>query len=563
MDRRHLAGNALQGAKSERYRVRGRQDAAVPNMDFINENLLTILILLPLVGAVLTLAYQMFWKQEGQIKWVTLGITLLNFLVSLAMFSKSTLAGPSGFFFEKNVPWIRAINTNFHVGVDGLSFWLVILTTFIMPIAVISTWHAVEKRVTAFYIFLLLLESAMIGVFVSLDLLVFYLFFEASLVPMFFLIGIWGGDNRIYAAVKFFIFTALGSLLMLVAIIALYYIYADQTGFAGTFDFVVILDAMKTGTLTFAKIPQVGTLLFMAFALAFAIKVPLFPFHTWLPDAHTEAPTAGSVILAAVLLKMGTYGLMRFNFALFPDQSREWAWLFITLAIIGIIYGALVAMVQPDMKRLVAYSSVAHMGFVILGMFSFTEAGMQGALFTMLSHGVTTGALFLLVGFVYERRHTREITQFGGLSNVMPIYATIFVITTMASVGLPFLNGFVGEFLIMVGMFQSHVLGVTATTNWNYVAAMLSGTGVIFAAVYLLWMVQRVFFGKVTNAKNKGLADLSWREIGIMVPLLFLMVYMGVFPKPFLKRSDDVVKAIQERVMHQAGGTIADGSTSR
>lgn len=523
-------------------------------MDFLNENLLTILILLPVVGAVLTLAHQMFWKQEGQLKWLTLGFTTLNFVVSLALFSKSAIAGPSGYFFEKNVPWIKAIGTNYHIGVDGLSFWLVILTTFIMPIAVLSTWHAVEKKRTAFYIFLLLLESAMIGVFVSLDLLVFYLFFEASLVPMFFLIGIWGGDNRIYAAVKFFIFTAFGSLLMLVAIIALFFLYADQTGLGGSFDLIAIMNAMKTGTLVIP--PQTGTLLFLAFALAFAIKVPLFPFHTWLPDAHTEAPTAGSVILAAVLLKMGTYGLMRFNFGLFPDQSKEWAWLFIALAIVGIIYGALVAMVQPDVKRLVAYSSVAHMGFVILGMFSFTEAGMQGALYTMLSHGVTTGALFLLVGFIYERRHTREITAFGGLSSPMPIYATIFVITTMASIGLPFLNGFVGEFLIMVGMFQSQVLGITASVNWNVVATMFAGTGVIFAAVYLLWMVQRVFFGKVTVEKNKGLADLSWREIGLMIPLLFLMVYMGVFPKPFLARSESAIKAIQERVMHQAGGTV-------
>ncbi len=523
-------------------------------MDFINENLLTVLILLPVAGALLTLGYFMFSKQESQIKWITLGFTVLNFLVSLALFSRSATVSAAGFSFEQNVPWIKAINTNFHVGVDGLSIWLVVLTTFIMPIAVISTWHAVEKRVAAFYIFLLLLESAMIGVFVSLDLLVFYLFFEASLVPMFFLIGIWGGDNRIYAAVKFFIFTALGSLLMLVAILSLYYIYADQTGLGGSFDFVAILNAMKTGTLQLA--PQAGTLLFLAFALAFAIKVPLFPFHTWLPDAHTEAPTAGSVILAAVLLKMGTYGLMRFNFSLFPDQSRDWAWLFIILAIIGIIYGALVAMVQPDIKRLVAYSSVAHMGFVILGMFSFTEAGMQGALYTMLSHGVTTGALFLLVGFIYERRHTREITQFGGLANVMPVYATIFVITTMASIGLPLLNGFVGEFLIMIGMFGSHALSVTTEINWNYIATMFAGTGVIFAAVYLLWMVQRVFFGKVTNDKNKTLADLSWREIGLITPLLILMVYMGVFPKPFLKRSDEAIKAIQERVMHQAGGTV-------
>jgi NADH-quinone oxidoreductase subunit M len=523
-------------------------------MDFISDNLLTILILLPTIGAVLMLAYHAFAKDEASLKWITLGITIVDLLISLGLLSRSAVAGPSGFSFEKNVPWIKAISTNYHVGVDGLSLWLVILTTFIMPIAVISTWHAVEKRRTAFYVFLLLLESAMIGVFVSLDLLVFYLFFEASLVPMFFLIGIWGGENRIYAAVKFFIFTALGSLLMLVAIIALYYIYADQTGLGGSFDFVAIMNAMRSGNLVVAG--QTGVLLFWAFALAFMIKVPVFPFHTWLPDAHTEAPTAGSVILAAILLKMGTYGLMRFNFGLFPEQARQFAFLFITLAIIGIIYGALVAMVQPDVKRLVAYSSVAHMGFVILGMFSFTEQGMQGALYTMLAHGVTTGALFLLVGFIYERRHTREITQFGGLANVMPIYATLFVITTMASIGLPFLNGFVGEFLIMIGMFKSQALAITSSANWNIVATMLAGTGVIFAAVYLLWMVQRVFFGKVTNDKNKTLADLSWREIGLMVPLLFLMVYMGVYPKPFLARSENAVKAIQTRVIGQAGGTV-------
>jgi NADH-quinone oxidoreductase subunit M len=524
-------------------------------MDFVNANLITILILLPTIGAVLVVGHQMFWKQEGQLKWVTLAITVGNFLVSILLLSKSAVVSENGFFFEKNVPWIRAINTNYHVGVDGLSLWLVLLTTFIMPIAVLSTWRAVEKRSTAFYVFMLLLESAMIGVFVSLDLLVFYLFFEASLVPMFFLIGIWGGENRIYAAVKFFIFTAFGSLLMLVAILALYYLHADATG-VGTFDYITLLNSLRLGNLAFAS--TTGTLLFLAFALAFSIKVPLFPFHTWLPDAHTEAPTAGSVILAAILLKMGTYGLMRFNFTLFPEASREWAWLFITLAIIGIIYGALVAMVQPDVKRLVAYSSVAHMGFVILGMFSFTEHGMQGALYQMLNHGVSTGALFLLVGFIYERRHTRAISEFGGISSVMPIYATIFVITTMSSIGLPFLNGFVGEFLIMLGMFQSHVLDSVGlwNWNWNYVATMLAGTGVIFAAVYLLWMVQRVFFGKVTNPKNGGLSDLSWREIGLITPLLILMVYMGVFPKPFLKRSQESVRLIQERVVPQAGGSI-------
>ena len=522
-------------------------------MDFITENLLTILILLPVIGSLAVIGHQMFWKQEGQIKWVTLLFTLVNFVLSLFLLADTGKASASGFFFEKNVPWISAINTNYHVGVDGLSLWLLILTTFIMPIAVISTWHAVEKSVTAFYVFLLLLESAMIGVFVSLDLLVFYLFFEASLIPMFFLIGVWGGENRIYAAVKFFIFTFLGSLLMLVAIIALYFLHADATG-TGTFDFVVLLNSLKLGNLAFA--PLAGTLLFLAFAIAFSIKVPIFPFHTWLPDAHTEAPTAGSIILAAVLLKMGTYGLMRFCFTLFPDQAREFAPLFIVLAIIGIIYGALVAMVQPDIKRLVAYSSVAHMGFVILGMFSFTEWGMQGALYQMLNHGISTGALFLLVGYLYERRHTRLISEFGGIANIMPLYATFFVITTMSSIGLPFLNGFVGEFLIMLGMWKSTALSVTGSTNWNYIATMFAGTGVIFAAVYLLWMVQRVFFGKLTNDKNRSLTDLSGREIGMMVPLLFLMVFMGVYPRPFLDRSEAAVAQIQQRVVHQAGGEV-------
>jgi NADH-quinone oxidoreductase subunit M len=516
-------------------------------MDFITGNLLTILILLPIFGALAVLGHSTFWKQEDSLKWITLGFTIVIFLLSLFLLFDKSAASASGFYFEQNIPWIRAINTNYHIGVDGLSLWLVVLTTFIMPIAVVSTWHAIEKRRTAFYVFLLLLESAMLGVFMSLDLLVFYLFFETSLIPMFFLIGIWGGENRIYSAVKFFIYTALGSLLMLVAIIGLYYISLDQTG-VGTFDYVTLLNSMKLGTLV---IPQyAGSLLFWAFAIAFAIKVPLFPVHTWLPDAHTDAPTAGSVILAAVLLKMGTYGLMRFNFTLFPDASREYAYFFIILAVVGIIYGALVAMVQPDIKRLVAYSSVSHMGFVILGMFSFTEQGMQGAVYQMLNHGVSTGALFLLVGFIYERRHTRQITDFGGIANVMPIYTTIFVITAMSSIGLPFLNGFVGEFLIMIGMWNS------AAVAHPYITTMFAGTGVIFAAVYLLWMMQRVFFGKVTNDKNKHLKDLSWRELGLITPLLFLMIFMGVYPAPFLNRTKNSVLTIQERVIKQAGGTI-------
>lgn len=522
-------------------------------MDVISDNLLTILILLPVAGALAIVGHQLFWKRDDQLKWVALAFTLANFVVSLLLLTGRGVSTASGFVFEKNIPWIEAVNSNFHVGVDGLSLWLVLLTTFIMPIAVLSAWHAVETKRAGFFVFMLLLEAAMIGVFVSLDLLVFYLFFEASLIPMFFLIGVWGGKDRVYAAVKFFIFTAIGSLLMLVAIIALYYLHASATGI-GTFDYVTLLNTLKLGNLAFS--PVAGTLLFFAFALAFSIKVPLFPFHTWLPDAHTEAPTAGSVILAAVLLKMGTYGIMRFNFGLFPEQSREWAWLFIILAIIGIIYGALVAMVQPDMKRLVAYSSVAHMGFVVLGMFSFTEWGMQGALYQMLNHGVSTGALFLLVGFIYERRHTRMISEFGGLANPMPLYATLFVFTSMSSIGLPLLNGFVGEFLIMLGMWKSQILTVTTGANWNYIATLFAGIGVILAAVYLLWLIQRVFFGKVTNPHNRGLADLSVREVGHIAPLLFLMLFMGVYPRPFLNASANAIAEIEKRVMHRAGGDV-------
>jgi NADH-quinone oxidoreductase subunit M len=393
---------------------------------------------------------------------------------------------------------------------------------------------------------MLLLESAMLGVFVSLDLLLFYLFFEASLVPMFFLIGVWGGERRIYAAGKFFIYTAVGSLLMLAGILALFFLSASpETGATGTFDYVRLLNLMQAGALVLS--PRASYWLFLAFALAFAVKVPLFPFHTWLPDAHTEAPTAGSVILAGVMLKMGTYGLMRFNFTLFPEASREWAWVFITLAVVGIIYGALVAMVQPDVKRLVAYSSVSHMGFVVLGMFSFTEAGMQGALYQMLNHGVSTGALFLIVGMIYERRHTRMISDFGGLSKPMPWFATLFIFASLSSVGLPLLNGFVGEFLIMLGMWTSDASVHNVARTW--VVTMLAATGVIWAAVYMLWMLQRVLFGKVTDERNARLADLNWRELGLLAPLLALMIYMGAYPAPFLDRSRASVDAVRSRVV--------------
>ena len=388
----------------------------------------------------------------------------------------------------------------------------------------------------------------MIGVFVSLDLLLFYLFFEASLVPMFFLIGIWGGERRVYAAVKFFIYTAVGSLLMLVGIIALYSIHQRATGIA-TFDYAVLTEAMRSGAMQIA--PRAEFWLFLAFAFAFCIKVPLWPLHTWLPDAHTEAPTAGSVILAGVLLKMGTYGLLRFNFGLFPNAAKQFAPIMITLAVIGIIYGALVAMVQPDVKRLVAYSSVSHMGFVVLGLFSFTEQGMQGALYQMLNHGVSTGALFLFVGMIYERRHTRQISDFGGLARPMPWFSALFVIASLSSIGLPFLNGFVGEFLIMLGTWTS----VAVRHAW--IVTMLAGTGVIWAAVYMLWMLQRVVFGTKTSDANAKLSDLNAREVGLLLPLLALMLFMGIYPQPFLNRSRASVEAARQRLAApQSGGSF-------
>jgi NADH-quinone oxidoreductase subunit M len=520
--------------------------------------LLTILILLPTIGAIAAAAYSFApSRRDTHYRWIALAFSLVTFALSLLLLTGDIGRGTdSAFHFVENVPWIGAIGARYHLGVDGMSLWLVILTTLLVPISVLSSWHAVEKRPLAFYVFILLLESAMIGVFVSLDLLLFYLFFEASLVPMFFLIGVWGGERRIYAAGKFFIYTAVGSLLMLVGILALYFIHAAQVpAIGGTFDYTVLLESLQQGRMSLTLDGVATTtqaLLFGAFAIAFAIKVPLFPFHTWLPDAHTEAPTAGSVILAGILLKMGTYGLMRFNFAFFPEASREFAPLFVVLAIIGIIYGALVAMVQPDVKRLVAYSSVSHMGFVILGMFSFTEAGMQGALYQMLNHGVSTGALFLIVGMIYERRHTRMIADFGGLARPMPLFATFFVIASLSSVGLPLLNGFVGEFLIMLGMWTSE-----GVVNYPRVATMLAATGVIWAAVYMLWMLQRVLFGRLDNEKNARLTDLGAREIGLLVPLLLLMLYMGAYPSPFLSRSRASVEQIRARlVAPQTQGTL-------
>ena len=502
----------------------------------MESSLLTIITVLPLVGAIALLVVGRGERpNENAMRWTALVFTLATFALSLLIPIGFRAGGGLQFVIDR--PWISAfdLGVRYHMGVDGLSLWLVVLTTFIVPVALISSWHSVHKRLREFLICILALETGMIGVFVAMDLFLFYLFWEVMLVPMYFLIGVWGGERRIYAAVKFVIYTVVGSLLMLAGIIALYYMHGTATG-NFTFDIVSITNDLKSGSFIISSHDQ--RWLFWAFALAFLVKVPLFPFHTWLPDAHVEAPTAGSVILASVLLKMGTYGLMRFNLPMFPDASRAYSTLICTLAVIGIIYGALVAMVQPDMKKLVAYSSVSHLGFVVLGIFSFTEQGMQGALYQMLNHGISTGALFILVGMVYDRRHTRMIAEFGGLANVMPIFSTLFLVVTLSSIALPLLNGFVGEFLILVGTFTS---SIPQAKLFTAIAAL----GMILSAVYMLWMYQRVIYGEVHNEENRKLVDLNGRERLALAPLILLIFLMGIYPSLFLSRSRGAIENIR------------------
>jgi len=499
--------------------------------------LLTIIIFLPAAGALpLLLTPGGERANEAVQKWIALGFALATFALSLALpFGMSS----TGLSYDQKIPWIRAFDfgINYHVGIDGLSLWLVLLTTFLVPLALLASWNSIHYRLREFLISMLAVETGMIGVFAAMDLFVFYLFWEVMLVPMYFLIGVWGGQRRVYAAVKFVIYTVAGSLLMLAGIIALYYLHGAATH-NYTFDIAAITSDLKVHPLP----ADAQRWLFWAFGLAFFIKVPLFPFHTWLPDAHVEAPTAGSVILAGVLLKMGTYGLMRFNVPMFPDASREFAPLIATLAVIGIIYGALVAMVQPDMKKLVAYSSVSHLGFVVLGIFSFTEQGMQGALYQMLNHGVSTGALFIIVGMIYDRRHTRLISEFGGLARVMPVYSALFAIVMLSSIALPTLNGFVGEFLILVGTFTSSQLPHAR------LFASLAALGMILSAVYMLWLYQRVIFGEVKNPDNLKLLDLSGREKLVLAPVIGLILVMGIYPMLFLSRSEPAVQEIVGRV---------------
>ena len=496
-------------------------------MSLLADHLLTIAILLPLVGAVIIA----FLDREStqQIRWVALLASLLTFLVTLVLYA-DLRADASGMQFTEFHPWITAPPIYYHLGVDGLSALLILLTGFLTPLCVLVSWTSITQRVKEFFIFLLALETGMIGVFASLDLVLFFLFWEVTLIPMYFLIGIWGHERRVYAAAKFIIYTMVGSALMLVGILYLY-------NLTGTFDLPRIMESLTSSPLLTHSVER---WLFLAFFVAFAIKVPLFPFHTWLPDAHVEAPTAGSVILAGVLLKMGTYGMLRFCLPLFPRASHEFAPIIIVLAIIGIIYGALVAMVQPDLKKLVAYSSVAHLGFCVLGIFVFDVQGMEGAIYQMFSHGVSTGALFILVGLLYERRHTRLIREFGGLATSLPVYSTFFLIVTLSSLGLPMLNGFVGEFLIIVGSYHSRA-----------VYAALAALGVVLAAVYLLWMYQRVFFGEITNDENKNLPDCTALEKIILTTVVIVILAMGVYPQPFLRRMDQSVAAVLSRV----GGT--------
>ena len=473
---------------------------------------LTFLTFLPLIGAIL-LAF-IPRVEEGAIKQTALAVATADFLFSILLWTNFDTTTHE-MQFEYSVPWITSWGISYHVGLDGISLLLFVMTTFLTMISIIASWE-IKKNIREYMMAFLALSTGMLGVFISLDMFLFYFFWEFQLVPMYIIIGVWGGPRRVYAAIKFFLYTAVGSLLMLVAIIWIYVAIKEQTGVATT-DLIFI-----TENLSLPLTPQKW--LFMAFFLAFAIKVPMFPFHTWLPDAHVEAPTAGSVILAGVLLKMGTYGFFRFNLPLFPHASYDFMPLIAWLSIIGIVYGALVSLVQEDLKKLVAYSSVSHLGFVMIGIFSLNHYGMQGALLQNINHGISTGALFLLVGVIYDRRHTRLISEFGGLAKVMPKYATCFMIIALSSIGLPGMNGFVGEFLILLGVFQNSGLWAACATS-----------GVIFAACYILWMFQRVMFQKLDNPKNEKLIDMNFRELATVVPLIVLVFWIGLYPKPFLK----------------------------
>jgi NADH-quinone oxidoreductase subunit M len=486
--------------------------------DALNPYIVSLVTFAPLGGAVLL---TLLPRRDRDIRVIAFLVSLITFGLSIHL-PVYFRRGLSGFQFEIDKQWIASPNIHYHMAVDGISMWLVVLTTFLTPLCVLISWKSVHDRVKEFFILLLVLETALIGVFTSLDLFLFYFFWEATLIPMALLIGVFGHERKVYASVKFFMYTMIASVFMLAAILWLY-------AHTGSFDFVVIRDQIARGAVP--NFSAAAQWLFLGFFLAFAVKVPLFPFHTWLPDAHVEAPTAGSVLLAGVLLKMGTYGMLRFNLGLFPEQARRNAPWIMTLALIGIIYGALVAMVQPNMKKLIAYSSVSHLGFVVLGIFSFTQSGLNGAMFVMLAHGISTGGLFMLAGILHERRHTYEISEFGGLASITPVYAASYLFMVLASVGLPLLNGFVGEFLVLNGAFQA-----------KPIYGILGATGVIWSACYLLWMFQRVFYGKVTNPVNSSMRDMLGLEKAAVWPCAVAALVMGVAPILWLAAIDPAVQ---------------------
>src|SRR5437867_5183563 len=508
----------------------------------LTNHFLSLILFTPLVGALILLLVNS--RNEDAIRWIAYLVALVGFVISVPLWF---LYSPQNADFQvvERATWIPSIGAEYFLGVDGFSTLLILLTTLVGAIATLSAWTAITERVKEFYIFLLVLQTGMLGAFMSLDFLLFFLFWEVMLVPMYFLIGIWGSDNRLYSAIKFFLYTLVGSVIMLLGILALYFAYHNDPANLGAYSF----DITRYQKYAFAA--NLQWWVFLAFFLGFAIKVPMFPFHTWLPDAHTDAPTAGSVILAAVLLKMGTYGFLRFSLPILPEASRQFVPMMVLLSIIGIVYGALVALAQKDWKRLVAYSSVSHMAMVMLGMFALNPVGITGSIIQQLNHGISTGALFLLVGVVYERRHTREISESGGLSKVMPVYAAVFLFMTMSSIGLPALNGFIGELLILQGVFAV-----------NRVWAAFAASGVVLGAAYMLYLYQRTMFGRVENPKNEALLDLSHREFVTFAPLLVLAVWIGLYPSPFLRRIETSVRHVMTRVNPQYAATNAPRTAS-
>ena len=502
--------------------------------------LLTFLIFWPLLGVMILAVIPA--KKKEVIRFAAFGITALNFIASLSLLFGFDSATYHMQFVEK-ISWIPDIGVSYFLGIDGLSLLLLLLTTFIAMISVLCSWSAVDDRVKGYMACMLIMESGMIGVFVSLDMVLFFLFWEIGLVPMYFLIGIWGGERKLYATIKFFLYTVFGSIFMLVGIMALYYAHGNITG-EYTFDLLRLYEVVYPYNLQWW--------VFLAFFLGFAIKVPIFPFHTWLPDAHVEAPTAGSVILAGVLLKMGTYAFLRFNLPLLPSASIAFAPFIFVLSVIGIVYGAFLAMAQQDIKKLVAYSSVSHLGFVMAGIFALNQQSIDGGILQMVNHGISTGALFLVVGMIYERRHTRRIDDLGGLAKVMPIFAAFVLIIVFSSIGLPGTNGFIGEVLILIGLFKA-----------SMPTAVMATTGVILGAVYMLWMVQRVVLGKITVPENQTLKDLNLREILTLAPIIILVLWIGIYPRPFLKLTSAGSAHLIETVQKKNAQIIADGAFSQ